>query len=925
MSETPIPQPEKGKGKAQAWQQAAALFDQLATVPPEARAPVLEKTDIAPEVRAWLDKLLAAHDRDQTVMVDRQMTELVQQLMPSSAIMHDAETFYQRRFGPWQALEEIGRGGMGLVLHGQRADGQFDKQVAIKLLDPAVVGDTLERQLRHELKILASLSHPAIAQLLDGGMTEDGVPYLVMEYIDGMPINQYCHEQTLDQQQRLGLFFQVAEAVSYCHRRLVVHGDIKPDNVLVDRNGQVKLLDFGIASRLTDKSESESADNVRRWCSPAYAAPERLQGAAPAVAEDEYALAALVYELLTGARIRSAPEMTRLIAGDANADESVAQAPQVSLPGDLGAIFRRALAPDPADRYADVDALIADLQRWCKHYPVRAHAGGAGYQARKWLRRHRTLAASATLVIVALVVGLSAALWQADRAEQAAILAKQNAERASAAQVSAEQALARADQINQFLLDLFQAQIPDLPPDELPTTRQILDAGLERARDPVAGTPALRAELLISLTEILSSRLQLDETEQLLNEIEQLVNLDEQPALALRHAVVYADLARNRFNLDEAETRLQHAIDLYQEHAPDDLMRLEMQRDLARVWSRREELDRAEQALTEVMAAAEQRPDGAELALRVATDLAIVAGRDGRHELALDHFKQILDMKQSLDHAPLSIASTEVNIAMLEKMTLRYEDAVVRNQGVIDRLQPYDDVPRGIRAVAWTNLSDIARMRGQFDLAEQHIEQALAEWARVRNLDRPEDDFIFHTYRAPLLAEQGRYDEAAAQLGQAIPMMLESEEPSPRRMGLQLARQARYWCLAGEIDRAEPLLQAAGEYQHEQVLHQIELAAVSCAIERGDPDMTSDRIPEALIEQTMDQTHDASQTSRIELLRAELLLREGQPGQAVSSIENAVQRLDDAGVLTTHPLRTIADRLRLAAAAWSSESPGPDR
>ena len=916
--DTPGPHPDR----AQAWQRVAELFDELVTESPETRDAVLSQAGISSEVRAWLDKLLAAHDRDQTIMIDRQITELVQQLMPGSKIMQDAEAFYERRFGPWQALDEIGRGGMGLVLHGKRADGQFDKRVAIKLLGPTRVGAELEQQLRQELRLLARLSHPAIAQVLDGGVADDGVPYLVMEYVDGVPITQFCDEQGLDLAQRLALFYRVAEAVSYCHRQLVIHGDIKPDNVLVNADGQVKLLDFGIANRLSEsRDQDDDRDQTQRWCSPAYAAPERLEGAPPSVAEDVYALGAVLYELLSGGRIRSTSNITRVatqqsvpsepIPASAMAVRRVQPSQRVrKLKGDLDRILVHALRDAPDQRYAGVDALVADLRNWQQQVPISLRTSETGYRLSRWLRRNRTLAAASSLVALALVVGLAAALWQANRAQQAAALAEQNAERATAAQTTAEQALARADQINRFLLDLFQAPISGLPPDELPTTRQIIDQGIASARDPAVGPPELRAEFLMSLAEILSARLQLDETEQLLNEIEQMVTLDDLPELALRHAVISADLARYRYQLDQAESKLQYAVELYKQHAPDDIRRLEMQRNLARVWRMKEQWDRAEQVLMDTQSEVQQREDGEPLALRIAGDLAIIAGSTGRHELALERFEQILGMKLALEHTPASIATTEVNIARLEEMLLRYDDAVNRYQSVIDRLDPYNEVPRGPRAVALTGLSKIARIRGQFELAEHRVHQALQEWARVRNLDRPEDDFLFYTYRAPLLAEQGRYAEAAELLDQGISIMLHSEEPAPRRIGQQLAKRARYWCMAGQFEKAESSLTAAREYEVEQVQTSIDDAIATCAFERSDIAPDPGWVPLELIEQTLAQTSDVSQAVRLELLRAELLMQTGQLDQGAELINRAEQRLLQVQVLTTHPLWQKIARLK---------------
>ncbi|MEN1727234.1 MAG: protein kinase, partial [Pseudomonadota bacterium] len=176
------------------WRQAAELFDQVATVDPTQRAAILGSLDIQPEVRDWLDRLLSAHDQQDAALIDGQMTTLIEALSPTGRHRPDAAAFTGERFGPWRAGAEIGRGGMGLVLEGERADGQFDKQVAIKVLDPGVVGEALRGQFAREIRILASLTHPSIAQLLDGGLNEAGVPFLVMERVRGLPIDRFCLE-----------------------------------------------------------------------------------------------------------------------------------------------------------------------------------------------------------------------------------------------------------------------------------------------------------------------------------------------------------------------------------------------------------------------------------------------------------------------------------------------------------------------------------------------------------------------------------------------------------------------------------------------------------------------------------------------------------------------------------------------------------
>ena len=909
---------DRNRNQTEIWQRAAALFDQLATLDPQARDAMLAERELTPDVQDWLDTLLAAHDREQTALIDRQMTELMQQLVPDSNIGQDAGAFYQRRFGPWQALGEIGRGGMGLVLEGQRADGQFEKRVAIKLLDSAVVGDTLESQLRHELKILASLSHPGIAQLLDGGVTEDGLPYLVMEYVDGVPINQYCDQHDLDRSQRLELFSHVADAVSYCHRRLVVHADIKPDNVLVDQTGQVKLLDFGIASRLTDSADDETSRGIQRWCSPAYAAPERLQGAPAAVAEDVYALAALLYELLTGARIRSAPQMTRLIVADAMTDPTLAMPLPVALHGDLGAIFRRALAPESAKRYADVDALAGDLQRWRGHYPVHAYAGGAGYRACKWLRRNRVLSGSAGLIMLALIVGSGLALWQSRLASLAAERAELNAQQATVAQNTAELALQRADAINEFLIDLFEAEITGLPPDEMPTTRQLVDQGIQRTRDPETGPPKLRAELMLTLADILGSRYQIDDADALLEEAEALIaeHQIQYPDVLIQAALLRVDLAWSRNNFDDTKAALEHTEYLLKQHQPDSLQLLMVQRDLGRVEMRKENNPAARALLEAVLARAEPRTDAADLKRALAGDLAVMAARAGEFREALKRFEQVLVMKQAQpDITAFSLASTTVNIATAYAALGDFDLAIRSYEQVLGLLEPFIETPLQVRATALKGLADIHRKLGQFDLAKDYLQSSAEQWRQVLELPSVEDDFFIHYYLGELLADQQHWSEAIEALQRAIERMQSGQEAPAHRIAQKQADIAQFYCHLGQPGQASGWLAQAAEVLDRENSLAMAQAEARCAL--VDPDGQSDPalMPMAAIEESAETPGDAVQTAQLELLRAELQMQQHHCADCVKLLDSARARLEVLEVSQTHPLfqrisqlnRVIAD------------------
>jgi eukaryotic-like serine/threonine-protein kinase len=439
----------------------------------------------------------------------------------------------ERRIGPYRVLRELGRGGMGVVYLAERDDGTYRRHVAIKLLRGSPDGDELRRRFRAERQILASLAHPSIAQLLDGGVTDGQLPYLVMEYVDGLPITTYCDRNRLTIEQRLRLFQAVCAAVHHAHSNLVLHRDLKPGNIFVTPSGQVKLLDFGIAKLLNPSlggADQPVTRTAYRVLTPEYASPEQIRGETLTTASDVYALGVILYELLAGrppyriatqspreladaieaheparpssrftrgdgppaaggedaAAPATAPE--RPAAAIAAARDTTVEALRRTLRGDLDAIALMALRKEPNRRYGSADLLAADLQRHLDGLPVLAHRGSRGYRLGKAVRRHRLVAAAAALVALSLLGGVTVAAWQASIARRAQT-------HAEAARLEAEQAHQEAQTVATFLLDLFEAGDPLESGDEGITARDLLQRGMARL-DQLSGEPLIQASLL---------------------------------------------------------------------------------------------------------------------------------------------------------------------------------------------------------------------------------------------------------------------------------------------------------------------------------------------------------------------------------------------------------------------------------------------
>jgi serine/threonine-protein kinase len=403
--------------------------------------------------------------------------------------------------GPYRLISELGAGGMATVWLAERSDGVLNRQVALKL-PRAGWGLGLSQRMARERDILAALAHPRIARLYDAGVTDQSRPWMAMELVAGVPIDQYCREHKLDVHARLRLFLQVADAVSYAHARLIVHRDLKPSNVLVTEDGDVRLLDFGVAKLLEDDQPGSTnlTQIMGRAVTPDYASPEQVSGRAVGVGTDVYSLGVVLYELLTGsrpyklARTSAAALEEAIIGADVPLASSTVQATKPlarQLRGDIDAIVAKALRKDPAKRYPSVESMAADIQRHLHGEPVLAQPHGRWYSARKFIARNRFQIGAAFAVTVAVLAGSGAALWQANAAREQTAIARREAQRAQTAQT--------------FLLDIFKAN-SHLQADPLrarqTTARELLDIGAAKAAQSLKDVPEAKADVLDTLADM---------------------------------------------------------------------------------------------------------------------------------------------------------------------------------------------------------------------------------------------------------------------------------------------------------------------------------------------------------------------------------------------------------------------------------------
>ncbi|MBI5710495.1 MAG: serine/threonine protein kinase [Candidatus Eisenbacteria bacterium] len=492
----------------ESWQRIDALLDSALELAGDERSAFLDRACAGdPGLRARVDMLLAA-DAVSGSLLDRPVLDSVPGLLEED---EGRETRAKvDRVGSWRILREIGRGGMGVVYLAERADGQFEQRVALKLIKRGLDTDEIVGRFQQERQILARLEHPHIARLVDGGVTDEGLPYIAMEYVEGVPLTEHCRSRGLGLDAALRLFDQVCEAVQYAHRNLVVHRDLKPGNIMVSE-GAVKLLDFGIAKVLAPGGgEAAKTMTMAPRLTPDYAAPEQLRGEPPTTATDVYALGVVLYELLTGGRPHRRRDTTHAGAENATLDEEPeppstaaarrgrearARAGPVPgeatagpgawrgrLKGDLDDIVLMALRNEPERRYPSVEALRDDLTRWRAGRPVRATRPTWGYRAGKFVRRNRAAVTAGALVALSIVAGLIGTTWQAHVAARERDRALLEARKAS--------------EIKDFALGLFQVSDPEQSRGANITARELLERGAGRVERELKGQPAVQAEML---------------------------------------------------------------------------------------------------------------------------------------------------------------------------------------------------------------------------------------------------------------------------------------------------------------------------------------------------------------------------------------------------------------------------------------------
>ncbi len=449
------------------------LFDLALDIAPDGRPAWIARNVADANDRETLARLLAAADEIGGGFLDTPVAEHASALAADSVV---AENLLGQRIGAFRLVRLLGKGGMAAVFLAAREGDDFRQDVAIKLLRRGLYSEIEQRLFQRERRVLASLNHPNIARLVDGGLTDAGVPYLVMDYVDGEPITRHADARALGLRARLALFLTVCRAVEAAHRALIVHRDIKPSNILVAHDGTVKLLDFGIAKLLEDNVEGATVGVF----TPDYAAPEQIAGTVVTTATDVYALGVLLHELLLGARPGKTTRRPSSLA-DANTGDAARAQLHRRLRGDLDNILMKALEPEPDRRYASAGALAEDIERHLAGLPVAAHPPSRWYRARKFVARHKGGVLTTAAFVLAIVAALGVALWQARIARQEAV---------------------RANVVRDFVISIFKSAGADLPRDRRPSADDLVEQAARRLIDHSDLPAATRVDLLIALARV---------------------------------------------------------------------------------------------------------------------------------------------------------------------------------------------------------------------------------------------------------------------------------------------------------------------------------------------------------------------------------------------------------------------------------------
>jgi tetratricopeptide (TPR) repeat protein len=828
------------------WARVEALFLDASGRRPDERAAFLEEACGADhDLRAEVESLLDAAGAGMTERLEA-VDRVAEDLMTSTGA-----TAVGRSLGPYRLEEEIGRGGMGVVYRGVRVDGDFEQTVAVKVLPGALFSPEAMGRFRNERHILASLEHSNIARLLDGGTTAEGVPYVIMEYVDGTPLDVYARERGLGVEDRIWLFLSVCDAVHYAHRSLVVHRDLKPSNILVTADGTPKLLDFGIAKLLVGDdpeegggpaAEGSALPTVTRLMTPRFASPEQLLGKRVGTASDVYSLGLVLHRLLTGLDAQGAGErasasfdpILRALEDEFVPPSAATDDPDLRsrLRGDLDTVVLEALRRDPAERYDSVRALADDLERYLTGKPIAARAPTLGYRARKFVTRHRggVLGTAAAVILLATQTGIFLSRLAGERD-----VARREADRAS--------------RTLDFLVGVFRRADPFVSADADLSALEILGQGTARMEDELAGQPAIQAEILDAVGTVYQNLGALDSARSafqrslavrqatfgpdgtetalgvsklagLLIELGELEQADSLlvRSLSLRrrslppnHPDIAADLGQQALlanragHLPRADSLFREALAVMASPSePREELRGTLLSNHGVLLVDMGRLDEAEAVLQDALSVRRRLYGGRHPDVAVTLNhLARVRLNEGEYAEAETLYRDLLGWGTELlgeDHT--MVATWENNLAVALRGMARYEEALEIQERVLEqRRTQYGRVHGGV-ALALNNLANLQADMGRLDEAQAALEESLAINRALYGDEHPEVATNLNNL-ATMAWRRGDFARAATMQEEVLALDRRLLGPEHEYVATDLTGLGNYRLYLGQLERAE--------------------------------------------------------------------------------------------------------------------------
>ena len=758
------------------WARIAAWFDELADLPHAERAARLiaiatEDPAAAAEVKALLHA-----DSYADGVLDANISTLVPSLMAGA----DSAAPEDGRAGPYRLLHSIGEGGMGAVFLAERSDGSYEQQVAVKLIKRGMDSVAILRRFLSERRILARLAHPNIVRLLDGGMSADGRPYYVMEYVDGSTITEHAAAKHLSIRARVALVAQVAETVAYAHAQLVVHRDLKPSNILVDRQGEPRVLDFGIAKLIEDGGEQTRTATGMRVLSPAYAAPEQILGEAIGTATDVYALGLILCELLVGQLPQPKNAASRAQRTPGTVEEDVERASTLArkltperaaelhgpglspaqlerkIRGDIDVIIATALQREPARRYPTAAAFADDLRRWLDGRPITARADSGAYRLAKFVRRHRISVAAAALIVLSLVGGLGVALWQAR-------IATAEARRADNERAHAEHQLARTERVKEFILALFREQDPIARSKaKARSPIDLIRDGISAVDTSLASEPDLQADLLRDLGEI---QLNLDDRAGGEKTLKRALDLHtklggDNGRAAAETLVSYGDAVYATGDIERASTLIHDGVaKLRATHGPDDPKTAHAESRLAMLELVAGHYDEAERLARHAIVVYRATYGGEAIELGpLLSTLGNIQQETGHLPEALQTYDEALAIVTRADGGEhVRTVTLRARTGDVQRSLRRFDDALA-SYGVALRIERAQLPPEhAIIGGTLLRLGDLQRRMGRYEEADRSFAESIAILSKGTNSGQYAQAL---QYYADLARAQGRTDVA---------------------------------------------------------------------------------------------------------------------------------------------------------------------